>query len=139
MPHITVDEANAWADGSKLDLGVVDSELEASVATQVISQLSQAYDTSSWLSDTSTPALVRKLIAMIYVGWYFQRTYSEDEDTSNYGMLLVSQANKQIQGIVNGSIPIPDIPVGTDLQMSAPSFEPGELDCGPYFTMGTIW
>src|SRR5882762_9162995 len=135
--HITVDEANAWADHSKLNFGELDSDLEASQATQVLTKVSQVYDVTSWITPGTTPALIRKIISMLYVGWYYQRTYSEDGNL--------------IAGIISGAITLPDVPPGTDLGFSQPVFYPTDASSalqptdddpslGPAkFSMGRIW
>lgn len=149
--HITVGEANAWADKVKINFGNLDSELESAQATTVLARVSQIYDVTSWVDSTTTPSLVRKIIAMLYTGWFFQRTYSEDENVSTYGMLLINQAEQLILGIIGGAITLVDILPGTDLLNSTPLFypndassalEPTTLDksLGPEkFSMGKVW
>jgi len=149
--HITVEEANAWADHSKLNFGELDSDLEASQATQVLTKVSQVYDVSSWITPGTTPALIRKIISMLYVGWYYQRTYSEDANVNSYGLLLINQAENLIAGIISGAITLPDVPPGTDLGFSQPVFYPTDASSalqptdddpslGPAkFSMGRIW
>ena len=103
MANITIAEANAWADHVKLNLTTLDTELEASVASQVLSRVSVAYVTDAWSTPETTPSLVRKIIAMLYTSWYFQRTYAEEEDPNNYGLLLQGQAELLLTGITDGS------------------------------------
>lgn len=150
MPHITVENANAWADQVKLNLGTLDSELEDSQAVQVLAGVAQAYDTSTWVDTSTTPALVKKIIAMRYVGWYFQRTYSEDDDISTYGILLINEADKLIAGIAAGTLGLPDAPGGV-VNTDAPLFYPTDASSamcpsiydmslgGAKFSMGVIW
>lgn len=137
MPYITVAEANAWTDKSKLNLATLDGELEKSVAGQVLAEASQAYDVSSWVDLTNTPSLVRKIIAMMYVAWYFERVYSEDTSTSDYGIMLMTKADELLKSIVDGTILLTDMPVipSTNAQADTPSF----LSTEPVFSMGTIW
>jgi hypothetical protein len=149
--HITAAETNAWADKYKLDLTTLDGELEDSLATQVIVRLSQVYDTSSWVDTTTTPSLVRKIIAMKYVGWYFQRTYSEDEEANNYGLMLIGQADNLIEGIVSGAYPLPGTTTVDGIAVGTPVFYPNDASSaltptasdrslGPArFSMGQIW
>lgn len=149
--HITVDEANAWADRFKLNFGELDSELENSQAVQVLARVSQAYTVTSWVDSATTPSLVRKIIAMMYVGWYYQRTYSEDGEMNSYGVMLITAAENLLSGIVDGSLALVDAVVGTDLHSSEPGFYPTDASSalvptttdsslGPAkFTMGTIW
>lgn len=149
--HISIEEANAWADKVKLNFGNLDTELEASQSVQVLARVSQIYDISSWVDSITTPSLIRKIIAMMYTGWFFQRTYSEDEDVSTYGMMLIAQAETLMQGIIDGSITLVDIPPGTDLLSSSPVFYPNDASSaldpttldhslGPEkFSMGKVW
>lgn len=149
--HITADEANAWAEKTKLNFGELDIELENAQATQVLARVSQVYTVTSWVDASTTPALIRKIIAMLYAGWYFQRTYSEDSNINTYGIMLVTQAETLIDGIISGAIVIVDVPPGTDLQLSVPVFYPNDTSSaltptiddsslGPgKFSMGTIW
>jgi hypothetical protein len=115
VANITITEAQAWAEKSKLDLkAALDGELEASVVVQVFAQIAQAYDTSSWVDPGSTPKLVRTIVSMLYVSWYYQRTYSEDAGASTYGALLESRATLLINGIIAGNVTLTDLPPGTD-------------------------
>lgn len=147
--HVSLLELNAWTDGAKLEVGVIDAGLEESNAVEVFGQLSSVFDSSTWLDETTTPQLIRKLLAMRYVGWYFLRTYSEDTDISNYGMLLLAQADALLQGLLTGSIILPEVPV--PLSNEQATFYPTDAssaqrpNCydsslgGPAFSMGQIW
>jgi hypothetical protein len=149
--HISADEANAWADRVKLNFGELDTELESGLATQVLGRVSQVYTTTGWVDASSTPSLIRKIIAMLYTGWYFERTYSEDENINNYGTMLIAKAEEIILGIISGAIILIDAPIGTDTGLSQPAFYPNDASSaltptiddsslGPAkFTMGTIW
>lgn len=131
MANVSVQEVNVWADHVKLNVDRLDSDLEESVSQQVISQISTAYNVTSWITETSTPQLVRKIIAMWYVGWFFQRTYSEDDGINTYGVMLLAQAQKLIDGIVAGTIVLPDVDVDSDLKLSQPLFYPTDASSIP--------
>jgi hypothetical protein len=102
------------------------------------------------MDETTTPKLVRKILAMLYTGWFYLRTYSEDEDISNYGQLLISQAEKLISGIVTGTLVLDDVttpPSNPDTadfyptdasSAQSPTFDDPSLG-GPVFSMGQIW
>ena len=149
--HITVAEANAWADKVKLNFGELDSELENAQATQVLSRVSQVYNVSSWVDSSNTPSLIRKIIAMLYVGWYYQGVYSEDDSVNSYGLLLINQAETLVEGIISGAITLTDAAAGTDLGLSLPAFYPNDASSalkptdidsslGPEkFSMGKVW
>ncbi len=164
MSYITPDDVNAWTDGVKLHVDDLDENLESSVSTQVLSEASQAYDITSWVDADSTPSLIRKIIAMQYAGWLLERTYSEDDDIDAYGVMLLAQSQKLLDGVAAGTTTLLDAPPGTSLNNNSPVFYPndGSSDViplvngiptpryqwplnrdtslgGPYFSMGTIW
>lgn len=151
MARITPGDANAWTDKAKLNLTALDSELETSVASQVLGRVSQIYDVSGWTDQNSTPELIKSIIAMMYVAWHFQRVYSEDTDISNYGILLMDRAEALLDGIVSGVSTIVGVtPLGgadtatvsfypTDLSSAqTPTFDDPSLG-GPRFTVGHLW
>lgn len=148
--HIKLEEANAYADGNKLKFDELDAELEASSASQVLSRIGQVYDASTWVDEDTTPNLVRKIIAMTYVAWFYQRVYSEDEDVSNYAAWLLAQADKLTEGITSGTLVLPDVVV-SPINPDQPIFYPTDASSaqrptyadpslgGPVFSMGRIW
>lgn len=144
MSYITYQEANAWLEKTKLNLTALDSELEKSISSQVLSEIAQIYDVSSWSDANTTPSLVLKIIAMKYAGWYIQRTYSEDLPINDYAELLLAEADRLIQGITEGALILSDPNLDIEFNESylgegSPSFYPRDLDGEPKFTMGSIW
>lgn len=154
MAYISLEDVQAWTDGSKLFLTALDENLADQQTAEVLNRISAVYDTSGWTDEASTPTLVQKIIAMLYVGWYYQRTYSEDEDTSSYGLLLIARAEQLLEGIESGSLIIDgevlstvnialspnsgDVYPNDASSAACPTYEDPSLG-GPAFTMGTIW
>jgi hypothetical protein len=134
--NIVVGEAQAWLETTKANLGSdLDADLEESIATQVLARVGLSYDTSTWVTPESTPKLIRKIIAMKYASWYYQRQYSEDSETANdYALLLNAQAETLLAGVVDGSLDLPEAPedgnVGTGYVEILPE---------PAFSMGRIF
>jgi hypothetical protein len=153
MASINAADANAWSSPTKLALtDPLDTALEAQVSAEVLSRIGDTYDTSTWTGPSTTPILIKKIIAMMYVGWYYQRTYSEDEDTNSYGLLLIAQAERLLVGIEAGDITvIGGLPSTADASQQSTVFYPTDASSassptlddmslgGPKFTMGTIW
>ena len=150
MSNIVMQEAQAWCEKTKLNLGTsLDDELEASITAQVIGQVAQVYETSSWVDPDTTPRLVRTVIAMLYVSWIYDRTYSEDADPSSYGALLRSRAEALLASIISGGVTLPEITPSVDT--GQPAFYPtdastedeasdDDASAGPEkFTMGVVW
>lgn len=149
MPHVTVEQLNAWVEQTKMSFTEVDAALESQVSSMVIAKLAPTFDTAStWTDTTNTPQIVQDVIAMRYVGWYYHRTYSEDEDLSGYGERLLKESDNLIMGLLSGAIGIIEIPGSTAGQpafypndaSSAMEPTPEDPSLGPAkFTMGTIW
>jgi hypothetical protein len=157
VAHISVSDAQAYATPRKLDLGTsLDGDLENSVATQVLAQLHSAYNTTTWVDESTTPVLVQSIIGMYYVAWYYQRTYAEDTGTATYADRLLRWAQMLINGILAGNTALVDVPVGSSTYGEAAFYpndqssrtDPNNLDItdpergsvGPaYFTMGQVF
>lgn len=151
MAYITKEDANAWTDQTKLLLDDLDDDLLTAQAVQTLAGVSPAYDTTTWTDDSNTPKLVKQIIAMLYVGWFYEKTYSEDDTINSYGLMLIASANKLITSIASGLTLLPDAPTGTATDVNGPVFyptdgssslHPNHCDMslgGPVFSMGTIW
>lgn len=144
MPNISMPEAQAWLEPTKLTLSALDAELESSSSVRVLGSLARVYDVSGWTTPETTPILVRKIIAMLYAGELYNRQYSEDYDGSSYGDRLIAMAMTSIQGIADGSVDLIDVEVPASTTGS-PSFYPND-DAGALdkhedakFTMGRVW
>jgi hypothetical protein len=143
MPLITINEAQAWGEKTKLApvwLSGLDNVLLAQIEAEVIGRISTVADATLWIDTASTPPLVKTIIAKMYVAWIIDRQYSEDEELSAYAALLRATALQLQQGIVDSEIDIPGVVVG-DAGDGLPSSYPTDTDpsCGPYFRMDTVF
>jgi hypothetical protein len=150
MPHIDIDDASAWAETLKLPITVLDDDLEDSIATQVLAKLGVVIDVTAYLDPSSTPDIVRKIMAMQYVASYINRAQSSEEDLNNYALWLWANAETLIEGLIAGTLVIdPTVPPGPD--PSGPLYYPTDASSaqeptpddmslgGPAFSMGRIW
>lgn len=153
MSHVTVKEVQAWLEETKLTLPAVDTDREAQIAEQVIARVVIAYPEAApgWIDESTTPRLIRSIIAMMYAGWYYDTQYSENPDDNGYADRLRKAAEDLIAGIVAGSIDITEVeglpaigqPVfyPTDAS-SAPDAKPSLEDPSagpPLFSMGKVF
>jgi hypothetical protein len=149
MANVTFQEAQAWAERTKLDLGAaLEGELETQLSTQVLSRVATAYDVSGWTTPETTPQLVRSVIAMLYVAVIYARTYSDNTDGDSYSTFLRSSAESIIQNIVDGITILPEDPTA---DLSEPVFYPTDISSascptpedmslgGAKFSMGTVF
>lgn len=106
---ISQQDAQAWAERSKLSLSNLESDLVGQIATQVLSRIAQAFVTTGWVDETTTPAIIRSIIAMKYVSWFYNKVYSEEQaDTNDYAMRLDRIAEDLIDGIIAGIVAVDD-------------------------------
>jgi hypothetical protein len=148
---ITLLEAQTWAERTKLTLSSLDSGLVDQIASQVFSRVARAYDPTGWTSETTTPDLIRSIVAMFYVSWLYSKTFSEDSSgTPEYAIRLLAMAEELIAGLIDGTIDLPDV-VTPSVASGPASFYPNDVSSaqpatsedpslGPArFTMGTIF
>lgn len=111
MARVTQAELQAWAEGTKFKIVLTDtnSNLLTQIEEEVLARVGSAYDTTTWVDETTTPKLVRVAIAKLFVAWAYRRQYSEDlgENDATYAVQLEANAETIISGIVDGSIDIP--------------------------------
>jgi hypothetical protein len=136
MAHVQLSEAQSWLESTKTGLGAaLDENMEASIASQVLSRVATAYDVSGWTTPENTPKLVRTVIAMKYASWYYNRSYSEEDGVNDYAILLDGRAEQLLDGIVTGANDLPEIE-GTVDTLSGAGYE---LPADAVFTMGKIF
>jgi hypothetical protein len=124
MANITVGEAQAWAEKTKLDLGTsLDGELEMQVSTQVLGRVATAYDVSGWVDYNTTPSIIKTAISMYYVAWMYERLYSDDNTDENaYAVKLMAMADAIIANIIDGVLIITGVVPTND--QGSPTFYP---------------
>lgn len=151
MAHVTLPEIEQWL-GSKLDLAALPTDLEATASVTVLSRLSAVYDVSTWTTDATTPALVRKVISLFVAGWEYDRHFAEDAISNvSYGTKLEMRAEELLALIISGAMAIDDIVVvaasqdrpgfwpttdATDLWKADPTDPEG---AARYFEIGVTW
>jgi hypothetical protein len=150
MSHITVANAQAWTEKTKLDLGAtLDGELEDQLSLQVLAKVAGTVDTSTWVDQSTTPRIIKSVIAMLYAATWYRRTYSEESDTPTYADILQGMAENLLEGILAGTVDIVEIttddtiseaqsyPTDTSSALSPTVDDPS---LGPNaFSMSTIW
>ena len=151
MSYLVAADLNALGDATKLVFAAVDSNEEASVKTEIFSQVGQVYDTTLWVDTASTPQLLLKIMAMFYVGWHYQKVYSEDDTPNNFGMLLIARGQRLIDGLIDGSIDLPDVTAAAVKNIGTADYYPSDASSimsptiddrslgGPMFSMSDIF
>jgi hypothetical protein len=153
MAHISLPEAQAWLQATKLDLSSLESALEQHASGNIISKLAYVFEDAqtTWLDAASTPKLVRTLIAMYYASYLYDRAYADDAtDTSNYAFILRRGADAVVNGLISGAIILEEDPTAadpfgqpayfpTDQSSANPASSDFPSDGPPSFTMGQVF
>lgn len=126
MAHVTVVEVQTWLDPDKLAIPGNDLLPEdAEIAPTVLGRLAVAYDVTGWDDVATTPAVVRKIIAMLIAANRYNKIYSETDDSGNrYANKLEGIAWDRVNQIVNGQIVIFDAADAIISDTSRPKFYP---------------
>lgn len=121
--RIEAQDAKAWAEPSKFPSIQLDEDFLDALETEILVKLNAVYDTSTWLDPDTTPAIVKVIIAKLYVSWKYKRAFAEDLDQGNrYAYELEDNAGALIDGLLDGTIDIPgEVPVNAS---GSPSFYP---------------
>jgi hypothetical protein len=125
--HIVVSDAQTWLENTKANLASLDLNLEAQISNNVLSRLASTYNdptfgVPTWIDSSTTPQLVKQIIAMFYAGWFYDRQYSEmvAAEGPSYGTVLRTYAESLIEGLNAGTIELVEI-------------QPNEPDVAPVF------
>lgn len=147
MPSkVSLSEVQAWLEPTKLTLATIDTALEGQVSTQIFARVSGEFlHTDLWVDSTTTPVIIRSIIAMTYAAWIIDKSYSQDAVATNLATQLRKWAGDLLDGIVSGIVDVVELTITSDA-MGNPSWEPRDntLDDNgnliqPVFTMGVIW
>jgi hypothetical protein len=124
MLRITAAQAQGWAERTKLNVGALDPDLCSQIEEEILSRIGTVYDTSTWIDPNTTPALIRTIIAKLYVSWFYDRQYSENQDQGNdYAAMLRQNAEMLITGLLDGTIELPNV---IALNAQQPAFYPND-------------
>jgi hypothetical protein len=125
MPLITPNDAQGWAESTKLVVSSLDASLLEQIESEIIARLNSIYNTTAWTTPNTTPRVVKTIIAKTYVAWFYDRQYSENQEQGNdYAAMLRQNAEMLMSGLIDGTIDIPgETPQGAG---SGPSFYPND-------------
>lgn len=125
MARITVEEVRGWVETSKLNVIDLDLDFLPQLETEILAKLGTVYNTTTWVSPSTTPDLVRVIITKLYAGWVYDRSYSENQAEANpYAAMLKENAGMLLQGLIDGTLEIPGV---TAESIPNPSFYPNDL------------
>lgn len=115
MARIEVADVQAWVEVTKFTvkepLPTTDANLLGQIETETVSRLSGTYaeEYPTWIDHTSTPPIVKVIIAKLFAAWMYRKAYSESlaEEDAAYAAKLEMNAEMLISGLIDGTIDIP--------------------------------
>lgn len=128
--HIATTDVQAWLETTKLTVPSIEVALETQVSGEVLGRLTETYSgfTSEWVDTSTTPEIVKKVMAMMYAGWFYDRQYAEvisQEPASSYGLVLRTWATALLTDIISGAVSIEEI--APNQPAVAPVFYPTDV------------
>jgi|SRR6267378_1467648 len=111
MARISIDDARAWVEDSKLKPDALDLDHLSQIEEEIFARINSVYDVSTWLDKPSTPRLIQVIISKYYAGYLYDKFYSENQSLpNNYSQLIKQNAEMLVTGIIDGTITIPGLP-----------------------------
>jgi hypothetical protein len=142
VAHIATTDAVAWFKGTEVSWNLSDTDAvsqEDQIATQVLAQLAVIYDVSGWTNELTTPKLVRSIMAMYLVAWWYDRAYSQSDDRNPYAFQLIQMADRLLAGIITGQMVLTDVDQPDVFVTQEPSIAEELINNDPVFTMGKVF
>lgn len=150
MPLINVDDVQPWLEESKLRLDSNDDLIEEPFQSEYVKSrlASCSMEVSTWVDTSTTPTLVKAIIAMLVAAQRYNRFYSEtDEEAGNpYANKLEERANMLLEGICAGTVNLSDVTddpatTGFGSILFYPTDDVGIIDTeeAVRFTMGRVF
>ena len=150
MALIDVGDVQSWFTEDRLQLEFED-ELpeEVNVSLETLARLSTRYDVDTWVDPDTTPALVKSVISAQVAAIRYRKQYADQLATSeegNYADWLENWAMTNLDGIIDGTIPLLDIVTDEELviaqESASASFYPTDAEIdgdAAKFTMDMSW
>jgi hypothetical protein len=127
VSYLTANSVQAWLHTAKYKITAVDPELENAAKEIYFGKIGQRYDTSSWLSEDTTPPLVLTVMSMCVAALTLRRAISQDDGLASYADWLDQRADTVCMSIVNGAIELPAT-INPDSSLGGgPLFYPNDL------------
>jgi hypothetical protein len=99
---------------TKLSISSIEPTLELDVSSEVLGRLGETFYAyvPLWIDNTTTPALVKQIMAMYYASWVYDRSFAEvetNESQVSYGATLRAWASKLLTDMISGGVTVAEI------------------------------
>jgi hypothetical protein len=128
MAVVTLDEIQQWLAPTKFGLNEIDVELEDTSRSFIFGRLEDRFDVSTWVDVSTTPDLVRKVVALYIAIMEYERAIAEDyPEGDSYSKRLWSRMETLIDGIIADEIHIGQDQDETLSALESPAFYPTDV------------
>jgi|SRR5215218_4511004 len=126
MARVTPDDVQVFLDEDLFEIPENDTfPEEQTFADLVFARLGQAYDTTTWTSTGTTPALVRRILSMLIAANRYNKAHAEDEDAGNkYAFKLENRAWELVKLILEDQAVLYDASFLELAELNDPKFWP---------------
>lgn len=126
---LTVDNVNAFLPFTKLQVSNTSefASLEQARIDIVWGKLRNKYDTSGWQDASSTPRLVKTIVALMVAGDVYGRQFAEESTEGiGYGQRRLEEGYALLEGVLEGHYDLGDDVLYWTDDLRTPSFYPTE-------------
>jgi hypothetical protein len=138
MAYIAAANVNDWLEATKSSVAdPLAAGMMQLAQDKVLGRLAATFDTTTWLDEDTTPALIVTIMSMLYAASYYRMVYSEDLEDGvglNWAQWLEQSAEGYLTMIIDGTLELPDLGDPT-LSIGYPSFYPNDLAPAAKFGM----
>ena len=127
MAYLEVKELQAWLETTKMEVAVVDPQLELTAKNLVFGTLTRRYVVTGWTDGTNTPTMVTQIMSMYIAAWMYRKQYSEDitNDSRTYADDLEAQASALLCQLESAEVSLLDaVATTTSSSIGRPAFFP---------------
>lgn len=111
MALINTDDVQSWFTTDRLSLEITDDlPEEVNISAEVLATASTRYSTTTWVTIATTPRLIRSVISARVAAIRYNKHYADQVDELPYGEWLHKWSMNILDGIINGTIPLLDVP-----------------------------
>lgn len=112
MSYVDSEKVQAWLESSKFPIVSVNPNFEETAVNLIFAELSQRYDTTTWVDSSTTPPIVLNILAMQIAAFEYRAAVAQEDGLEHYSDKLEARINQLVSAIATGALSLPsDYPV----------------------------
>jgi hypothetical protein len=137
--NVHLPEDKLVADAEPL-LDEIYEDIERIIRGNLAGQIDSS-EMATWLTPDTTPKLIRAIGGRLGAAFIYRRRYSEDSlDDPEYAQFKYNEAMMMIQGIIDGTLVLEEVPLEVGLALTTDMFYPNDpLTDPPKFSINSVF